>query len=224
FDAPAGNKPEKGGVQVADAIMDPFDAAKFRHAFVAADNGKFAYPVFIYTASKLVLEVSDGSVSARSRQIESKGGALDHFKLEHPGTATLGGKFSLAVTCKDIFENTIETFEDRVRVTVATGTAPSVAAGGQKVGVHIGETSATTDDFHEFEPGDHGVFNFEVTPYTAETIKLTVASVGGPSTDTTDIVVNGAGALASLGLEVFGSQMTGVRFRIKVKALDASGK
>jgi hypothetical protein len=223
FDAPAGNKPEKGGVQVADAIMDPFDAAKFRHAFVAADNGKFAYPVFNYTASKLVLEVSNGSVSARSRQIESKAGALDHFKLDHPDRATLGQAFSVAVTCKDLFENTIESFEDRVRLRVVTGT-PGAVAGGQKSGVHIGDTSTAGDDFHEFEPGDHGVFNFQVTPYTAETIKLQAASDGGPSTDTTDIAMDAPGALANFAVEVFGSQMTGVRFRIRVKARDAQNR
>jgi hypothetical protein len=204
--------------------MDPFDEAKFKHTFAAGDAGKFAYPVFSYNATPVVLEVSDGSVSARSRKIEVKGGALDHFKLEHPARATLGSAISLAVTCKDAFENTIEDFEDRVTVTVATGTAPSVDAAGQKHGVAIGDSTGTGDDFHEFEPGDHGVFNFHVTPYTAETIKLTVASPAGPSTDTTDIAVDGPGALASFGITVFGSQMNGVRFRAQVKALDANGR
>jgi hypothetical protein len=224
YDASPGDKPAKGGVQVADAIMDPFDAARLRHTFVAGDNGHFRFPVFNYTAGPLQLEVRDGEASGQSRKIETRGSSLDHFELEVPTSATLGSPITLVVTCKDVFENVITDIDDRVKVSVVTGTAGAVAADGTKSGVHIGETSTAADDFHEMEPSDRGVCRFKVTPYTAETIQLRVAVDGGIQTDTPMIAVAGAGALASLGLEVNAAQMSGVRFRVKVKALDASSR
>ena len=87
-----------------------------------------------------------------------------------------------------------------------------------------GDTSTAADDFHELEPADRGVCNFRVTPYTAENIQLRVAVSGGVQNDSATIAVGAPGPLTSLGLEVFASQMTGVRFRVKVKALDAGGR
>ncbi|MEO5616842.1 MAG: peptidoglycan-binding protein [Candidatus Eisenbacteria bacterium] len=224
YDASPGDKPEKGGVQVADAIMDPFDAARLRHTFVAGDNGHFRFDVFNYTAGPLQLGVNDGDASGQSRKLETRASALTQFELEVPTSATLGSPITLVVTCKDRFENVITDIDDRVKVTVIAGTAGAVAANGTKSGVHIGETSAAADDFHEMEQADRGVCRFRVTPYTAENIQLRVAVDGGVQADTPVIAVPAAGALASLGLEVFASQMSGVRFRVKVKALDANGR
>jgi len=224
YDASPGDKPEKGGVQVADAVMDPFDAAKLKHTFVAADNGHFNFPVFNYTAGPLQFGVQDGNAKGESRKIETVGGALAGFKLDVPTGATLGSPITLVVTCLDTFQNTVIDVEDRVKVSVVTGTPGAVAADGTKSGVHIGETSTAADDFHEMEPADRGVCQFKVTPFTAETIKLKVEVDGGISAQTPDIAVAGPGPLASFGIEVQGGQMVGVRFRIRVKALDAQGR
>ncbi len=223
FDATPTDHPPKGGVQVTDAFNDPFDAARLRHAYTEADSGRFEFHVFNYTAGPLTLEFRDGEAAGRSRPLQTLGGALDHFQVTAPDSASVGSPFKLRVTCCDAFDNVITDFTGRVRLAVVQGTAGAVNA-GQKVGVHIGDSSTAADDFHEFESRDQGAFDFPVTAYTAETVQLRASTDGGVQSDSAEITVAGAGALAGLGIDVFASQMTGVRFRATVRALDAAGR
>jgi peptidoglycan hydrolase-like protein with peptidoglycan-binding domain len=227
-----------GGVHVADSNADPFDESRFTHQFRNDENGRHDFSVFVYSNGPLVLEVvipedraaGRDTLRSQTNRIEIQGGALHHFTLDHPDTVTAGNTFHLAVTARDEQDNVIENFSERVNLTRVSGTAAAGGDASAAQGVHFGPRAGarqTEHDHYVYQSTDRGVHNFEITPFTAETIKIGVRSAGGvpnPAAETGDITVQGPGAIAAFEFDMRPSALAGERYRVTVRAVDGDGK
>ncbi len=214
--------PPKGGVHVANGIHDPFNSNLFIHQFVVADNGKFEFPVFVYTSgnTKFGAQVVDTSIKTESQRINVVTTGEDNLKLDYPQNITTGNTFNLAVSVRDKYNNVITTFTDKITLSLTTGTA-GAEPGGVKRGVFFKSTTGEGTDEHIYRYQDKGVWNFPVTAYTPETIKIRASS---PliNVETNNITVNGPGALSKFKFDVNKNQTKGVRYKVVVSALDAN--
>jgi hypothetical protein len=224
-------------VHVADSDTEQFDENRFTHQFQDDENGRHDFSVFVYSTGPLVLEAvipedrtaGRDTLRAQTDRIQTEGGVLHHFTLDHPDTVTAGNTFHLAVTARDNCDNIIENFSERVNLTLIDGTAASGGDDDAAEGVHFGPRAGARQAEHNhyvYQSTDRGVHNFEITPFTVETIKIGVQSAGNvpdPPAETGDIDVDGAGDLAAFQFDIRPSALAGERYRIKVRAVDEDG-
>ena len=85
------------------------------------DNGTAFYTVALDTADELTLTAAAGAVTGTSSSFINVPAALSTFTVSAPPTATAGHGFSVAVTAKDAYGNTVTSFAGSVVLTSSDG-------------------------------------------------------------------------------------------------------
>ena len=223
--------PPKSGVHVKATEAAPFNAAAFRHRFsttgATPDNGEHVFTFFNYTTGTVRFKAVSGAVEGLGRDVRFAGGAVASFQVHAATRQTVGNEFQVTVTALDSAGNRVEDFEGAVTLSTVAGKGGAPVAGPPRTGVFIGNTGLAGDDSFTFSHADGGVHGFPVTCYTAETVQFRAthapplgALVTGNSLD---VVVGAAGALAGFRFEPRGADRAGIRFELRVVALDAAG-
>jgi hypothetical protein len=178
------------------------------YTFVGGDNGShtFTNELTLVTAGTQTVDVNDtvATSATGSASVDVSAGAIDHFDVSAPGTTTAGDPFSVTVTAKDAFDNTITDY---------AGTVHFVSSDG----------GATLPADYTFVGGDNGSHTFtnEVTLTTAGTQTVdvndtvTTSAVGSASVDVT------VAALDHFDVSAPGAAISGAPFSVTVTAQDA---
>ena len=129
-------------------------------------------------------------------------GVLDHFAIAAIGTQTAGTPFSITITAKDAYDNTLAGYTGTVDLATTAGTIVPTQSGA-----FVG-----------------GVRTESVTVSLAGTGKtITVTDHGGTKTGASSPFTVNPGALDHFSFAAIGSQVAGTPFSITMTAQDASG-
>jgi hypothetical protein len=100
------------------------------------DNGVHTFhETTLITAPTQTITVADASITVVSANINVMPGALDHFtfaNISSPQTAL--NPFSVTITAKDAYENTVTLFTETVDLTITSGSSISPVTSGNFVG------------------------------------------------------------------------------------------
>jgi len=101
-----------------------------KYTFVGGDNGAHTFSGFtLFTTPSQTITVTDGSISNVSTPITVNAAAPDHFVVSAPSSAVAGSDFTLSVTAKDAYGNTITSYSTSVGLTATTGTLTPSSTG-----------------------------------------------------------------------------------------------
>ena len=213
---------QRRGVHVKNHAADPFSAAAFTHAFVAADQGVHVFPLIDFTAGALQMRAESGALSGLSQVVQVQGGAAASLRVQASTPQTVGNGFEVMVSALDGEGNVVEDFTGTVTLSRLAGTAPVL--GPPRQGVFVNETQTANDDTHDFVPSDHGIFRFRVTAWTAEAIRLRATS-GALTGDSGNVQIQAAAvAPARFQVDVIGASEAGQPFSVRVTAVDGQGR
>jgi len=218
--------PPARGVHVKVNDADPFSAAAFHHAFIAADAGQHVFPLFCYTTGTLQLGASGGGATGQGESIQVVAGPVASFALQASSPQKAAKRFELALTAVDAHQNRAEQFAGQVALSLAAGTAG--VAGPPPDGVFIGDTALVADDSVSFSQSDQGVLRVPVTCFRAENVTFRATHnppAGGAAivSNSSAIQVQAAGALHHFRFEITGAGRAGSAFQLRVIAEDADG-
>jgi len=178
------------------------------YTFVGGDNGTHTFTdgVTLVTTGTQSVDVSDTveTTVTGSANVDVSAGAIDHFDVSAPASATAGDLLSPTVTAKDAFDNTITDYAGTVTFTSSDG-------------------SATLPSDYTFVGGDNGVHTFtdEVTLVTAGTQSVDVSdTVTTSATGSADVDVSVA-ALDHFDVSGPGTTTAGDTLSVTVTAQDA---
>ena len=93
------------------------------YTFVSDDNGSHTFSDFtLDTAPSQTITVTDNSTSEQSASIMINPSSLNKFVVGAPSSATAGTTFTLTITAKDAYGNTITTYNDSINLNASLGT------------------------------------------------------------------------------------------------------
>ncbi len=126
------------------AAILPYTSSS-KYSFVSADHGVHTFSSFaLKTAPSMTITVTDGSVSKQSAPITVNAASLDNFVFDTVADQTAGSAFSITVTAKDVYGNTVTGFTGTPSLTYSAGSiTPSSATGGFSSGVWTGSVTVT---------------------------------------------------------------------------------
>ncbi len=146
------------------------------------------------------------TTTSASSPVSLSSGALAHFALTAPSTATAGGSFSVTVTAQDASNNTVVSYTGSQTLTFSgPGNAPNGHAPLYPASVSFTSGAGTTS----------------VTLYDAESTTLTATQAG--VSGTTGSITVGAGANAQVGASATSPQTAGTAFSVTLTAQDSWG-
>jgi hypothetical protein len=135
------------------------------HAFAAADNGSFTTKVVFDTAGNQTLTVTAADGVHGSGAVTVAPGAVTHFDVTGPATASIGNPDPITVVARDGFGNVATNYLGTVGLTL---TDQSGAVAGQ---------AAT----HTFSAADAGTATISVVPMTRGPLTVAVADQANPA-------------------------------------------
>jgi hypothetical protein len=186
---------------------DPLAALEGDHTFTAADNGRYAFGVVLFTAgtqSITATDTSDDSITGTQDGIVVVAAAATRFAVDgFPSPVTAGTPGTITVTALDPYGNVDTNF---------AGT------------VHLSSTDpqAQLDPDYTFTPDDAGMAVFNATLYTAGTQSITVTDTDG-NTGTQDGIQVVPGPVSQFPLAAPASTVAGTPFDLTVYAEDQYG-
>ncbi len=188
---------------------DPQAALEGDHTFTAADNGRYAFGVVLYTAgmqSITAADTDDGSLTGTQDGIMVMAGAATTFAVTgFPSPVAAGTPGTITVTALDAYGNVAVSY---------TGT------------VHLSSTDpqAQLDADYTFTTADQGIHTFNAILYTAGTQALTATDVANTNlTGTQDGIQVVPGPVSQFPLAAPASIVAGMPFSLTVYAEDQYG-
>jgi predicted nucleotidyltransferase len=167
--------------------------------------GTKTFSVTLKTAGSKTVTATDSSDGAKtantSPSITVNAGALDHFAVSAPGSATAGSAFSVTVTAQDQFNNTVTSYTGTIHFTSSDGAAALPAD-------------------YPFVGGDAGVHTFTsaVTLNTAGNQTVTVTGSGKTGTSGTIVVTSTATSVTAVTFGVLSSSASASAVRPGARA------
>jgi hypothetical protein len=180
------------------------------YTYVAGDNGShtFTNGVTLKTSGSQTVTVNDTVQTSKtgSATINVSAGALDHFSVSAPGTATAGTAFTVSATAKDVFNNTLTGYTGTIHFASSDSNSPTLPSN------------------YTFVGGDNGSHTFTngVTLKTPGSQTVTVNDTVQTSKTGTATISVSAGPLDHFSVTAPSSATAGTAFSVTVVAKDAA--
>ena len=119
------------------------------YVMVGSNSASFSFVTSNATATgywSFILQVKDNvgaSVNSSAVSVTVNSAPLDHFVFSSVGTQTAGTSFSVTVTAKDAYGNTITNYTGINTLSVSTGTISPTSTGAFSSGVWTGSVTVT---------------------------------------------------------------------------------